>query len=252
MTDVGSSRDDLFQGKDIPRDFEFNEDVAAVFEDMLSRSVPYYREIIRMEASLLREFLKAGDGVYDLGCSTGTTLMELSRELNDLNLIFTGVDSSPAMIKKARRKARQYSMEGRLKFMEDDIISMDLDAAGAVFLNYTLQFIRPVQRPVFLKKVFSFLRPGGVLIISEKNISHDPLLNRVYIDFYLQFKKKMGYSELEISRKREALENVLIPFSIQENLQMIRDAGFSHVESFFQWFNFSSIIAVKEDEHVSP
>ena len=70
-------------------------------------------------------------------------------------------------------------------------------------------------------------------------------LNREYIDIYHGYKKSKGYSELEISRKREALENVLIPFSIEENRTMLKQVGFSTVETYFQWFNFASLVAIK-------
>ena len=121
----------------------------------------------------------------------------------------------------------------------------DRQGAGAFILNYTLQFIRPLKREDFLKKLYAALRPGGILLLSEKTISHDSRLNREYIDIYHQFKKSRGYSELEIAKKREALENVLIPFSIEENLDMLRHVGFTPVQTYFQWFNFASLIAVK-------
>ena len=114
-----------------------------------------------------------------------------------------------------------------------------------MLLNYTLQFVRPLLRPEFLRRLYAGLRPGGVLILSEKIISHDPILNRNYIDIYLQFKRARGYSELEIGKKREALENVLIPFSIAENQELLHQAGFRQVEPFFQWFNFVSWVAIK-------
>ena len=124
---------------------------------------------------------------------------------------------------------------------------MELEGVGAIILNYTLQFVRPMVRAEFLSTIFRFLKPGGVLILSEKIISHDPQLNRSFIDFYLDFKRTQGYSEIEIAKKREALEHVLIPFSIEEDRQLLAQAGFTSIETFFQWFNFVSFVAVKED-----
>jgi len=240
------SRDDIFENEKLKADFQFNDRVAEVFDDMLNRSVPNYQQVIGMAAQLLARFLKKGDSVYDLGCSTGTTLIELARRLTDLDLAFTGVDNSAAMIAKAALKAEMYSKQ-QIKFVECDIREYEMEGAGAVILNYTLQFVRPMVRADFLKKVYRSLRPGGVLIVSEKIISHDPQLNRSFIDFYLDFKRTQGYSEIEITKKREALEHVLIPFSIEENRELLTQAGFASVETFFQWFNFVSLVAVKQN-----
>ena len=228
------------------REFQFDGKVADVFDDMLNRSVPCYRMVISMISSLLGQALTSGDQVYDLGCSTGQTLVELARKLSRLDLKFTGIDNSPAMISKALHKAEMFALGDRLDFRKDDITTFDISGAGAVIMNYTLQFIRPVQRQDFLARIHKALRPGGILILSEKILCQDPELNRAYIDFYLDFKRQNGYSETEISRKREALENVLIPFSIKENLELLKATGFTSSETFFQWFNFASIVAIKD------
>lgn len=239
------AKDTLYTDKSITEDFRFSAEVAEVFDDMLTRSVPNYHQVVEMIAGLFERHLESGDQVYDLGCSTGSTLVELARRLAPLGLRFTGVDNSPAMIKKAELKAELYSKKEQIDFLERDITDLQLENAGAIILNYTLQFVRPIQRADFLKKAYGFLRPGGMLIMSEKIISHDAVLNRSFIDLYHGFKRAQGYSELEISRKREALEHVLIPFSIAENLKLLRQAGFTSAETFFQWFNFVSLVAVK-------
>lgn len=238
-------RDTLFAVDTVREDFVFNERVVEVFEDMLDRSIPFYREVIVSSARLLDSCLHSGDTVYDLGCSTGTTLLEFSRLLQDKGLKFVGIDSSSPMLEKARLKAELYRKQDSISFLEEDITAMHHPEAGAFILNYTLQFIRPLKRQSFLKNLYGSLRPGGILLLSEKIISHDQRLNREYIDIYHQFKKARGYSELEIAKKREALENVLIPFSGEENRSMLKNAGFTTVETYFQWFNFASFVAVK-------
>ncbi len=238
-------RDALFQVEQISEDFTFNDRVAQVFDDMLDRSVPCYQEVIRAISRILDNLLQQEDRVVDLGCATGTTLFQLSSLLNDKHLQFLGVDNSSAMLDKAKLKAELFSKQNQLHFLCADITTTDHPDTAAFLLNYTLQFIRPLNRASFLRRIFANLRPGGVLILSEKIISHHSSINRSYIDIYHQFKKERGYSELEIAKKREALENVLIPCSLDENRQLLQKAGFIEVEPFFQWFNFVSLLAVK-------
>ena len=240
------TKDNLYQDPQAPPDFTFNARVAEVFDDMLQRSVPCYHQVIDMAATLLTRFVPPGGTVYDLGCSTGTTLLELSRRLAVKELAWIGIDSSAAMIEKATLKAEMLAKENTIRFIHDDIATAGLEPCGACILNYTLQFLRPIARKSFLARLHAALRPGGILIISEKIISHDLLLNRAFIDFYHDFKRSQGYTETEIARKRQALENILIPFSIKENMELLEKAGFSRVESFFQWFNFASFVAIRD------
>jgi len=245
MPPKNKEKDTLFQVESIPEDFTFSERVAEVFDDMLDRSVPFYREVIRASAHLLERYLDPEDKIVDLGCATGTTLLELTRILSNKKLKFIGVDNSKTMLDNARLKCELFSKQDSISFIEEDITHLHLPGTGAFVLNYTLQFIRPLLREGFLRRLHDNLRPGGLLILSEKTISPNSRLNREFIDIYHQFKRERGYSELEIAKKREALENVLIPFSIEENKALLKRAGFGSTETFFQWFNFTSFIAVK-------
>lgn len=237
--------DDLYNTKSLSQDFTFNERVAEVFDDMLNRSIPFYGAVTDGIIGLIRQMAPHGGTVYDLGCSTGSLLLELARRLPDLRLELIGVDNAPAMIEKAKVKAEIFSKKESIRFLTDDITTFVPENGAVILCNYTLQFIRPLLRPAFIARLFGALTPGGILIVSEKIISHDPQLNRQFINLYHHFKREQGYSELEIAAKREALENVLIPFSIPENERILKDAGFSSVETFFQWFNFCSWIALK-------
>jgi len=244
-THKNDGKDSLFHVDQIEEDFVFNERVAQVFDDMLDRSVPFYKEVILSIARIIKMLLHDGDTIVDLVCATGSTLMQLSSLLVKENFQYTGIDNSSAMLDKARLKAELFSKQKNLKFIHGDIIKMDQPNTSAFILNYTLQFIRPLHREKFLSHLYTNLCPGGICILSEKTISHHPGLNRSYIDIYHRFKKEKGYSELEIAKKREALENVLIPCSLEENRAMLQSAGFVEVEPFFQWFNFVSFLAIK-------
>ncbi len=242
---MSPATDRLYRVNSVPEDFDFNERVVEVFDDMLDRSIPFYQEVIKATALLLSLHLEKGDTVCDLGCATGTPLLEFTRLLKDENFRFTGIDSSPAMIEKARLKTELYSQEESISYYQADITKLDMPQTGAFILNYTLQFIRPLQRQALIKRLYENLKPGGLLILSEKTICSDKRLNRSFIDIYHRFKRERGYSELEISRKREALENILVPFTVKENRTLLHNTGFDPVTPFFQWFNFSSFVAIK-------
>jgi len=241
------SSDKLYRSGTVEEDFSFNECVAEVFDDMLDRSIPFYRTVTVATADMIRRLAAPGSCVFDLGCSTGSTLLELARLLPEMDLRFIGIDNAPAMIAKARRKAEMYSKTSVIEFRNQDITSADLQGADIIICNYTLQFIRPLLRPKFATRLYDSLPAGGMLFVSEKVISHHSRLNRKFIDLYHDFKRDQGYSELEIAAKREALENILIPFSLQENINLLSQGGFSPVETFFQWINFVSFIALKEE-----
>ncbi len=238
-------RDNLYNIQRIHQDFSFNDQVAEVFDDMLFRSVPFYGVVVDGIIGLIQRFCSPNAKVFDLGCSTGNLLLEIAKRLPEMNLQLTGIDNAPAMLNKARKKAEMFSKSELIHFREQDITVFTDHDIDVIICNYTLQFIRPMIRAEFLAQIHKAIRPGGLLIISEKVINHSTRLNREYISMYHKFKKDCGYSELEISSKREALENVLIPFSIQENQELLKQAGFSNIETFFQWFNFCSFVAIK-------
>jgi tRNA (cmo5U34)-methyltransferase len=242
---MSSTTDRLYRVDSVPEDFDFNERVVEVFDDMLDRSIPFYHEVIKATAELLSLYLITGDTICDHGCATGTPLLEFARLLRNEKFHFIGIDSSPAMLDKARLKTELYCQEESISYSQEDITQLARPETGAFILNYTLQFIRPLQRQALVNRLYENLRPGGLLILSEKTICSDKRLNRSFIDTYHRFKHERGYSELEISRKREALENILVPFTIEENRKLLSDTGFETVSAFFQWFNFSSFVAIK-------
>ena len=233
-------KDNIFN-KPIKKQFEFDEEVAGVFDDMLLRSVPFYKENIKLQIDILKNILESNDKVIDLGSSTGTFLIELSKQRNDLNL--TGIDNSPAMIKKAKQKAKAFGSNAN--FIEADFLEYDLSGANAIIANYTIQFIRPLKREKLIQKIYDSLQNNGIFLMSEKLITENKKLNKIMIDIYYNFKKEKGYSEYEIARKREALENVLIPYTMNENIEMLKNAGFKDIDVISRWNNFATFIAFK-------
>jgi len=234
-------RDNIFN-KNIDKKFEFDETVAAVFDDMLSRSVPYYNEVIDLIVSLILSREEDGLRVLDLGSSTAKLLLELhNRATKDIKL--TGIDNSKAMIERATAKCKAFG--ANITLIEGDILEHNIENEDIIVSNYTLQFIRPIKRPKLVKKIYDGLRENGEFYFSEKVVFEDKRLDKVMIDIYYDYKRKQGYSEYEISAKREALENVLIPFTIDENIEMCKSAGFKQIDTIFQWANFVTFRAVK-------
>ncbi len=233
-------KDKVFN-KPIVKQFEFDEEVASVFDDMLNRSVPFYKENLHLQIDILKNFLKENDKVIDLGSSTGTFLIELAKKKSKLTLI--GIDNSTAMINRAKNKAKAFGVN--VEFINDDFLNYDFSGSKAVIANYTVQFIRPLRREKLIKKIYDSLNENGIFLMSEKLITEHKKLNKIMIDIYYEYKKKMGYSEYEIAQKREALENVLIPYTMQENIEMLKNAGFKDIEVIFRWNNFATFIAFK-------
>ena len=114
-----------------------------------------------------------------------------------------------------------------------------------VIILLTLQFIRPLNRAHVIRRIYDGMREQAALILVEKIIVDNGLFNRMFIRHYYDMKRRNGYSESEIANKREALENVLIPYRPAENIALLREAGFQQVEEFFRWYNFNGLIAVK-------
>ena len=229
--------------KPIEKQFEFDEDVAAVFDDMLSRSVPFYQEAQDITKHFTCKHVKDGSVVYDLGCSTASTLLSIEREIKKSGVELIGIDNSKAMLEQAKKKI--YAFGSHVNVYEGDILAYEYKKADVFISNYTLQFVRPLVREKLIKKICDSLNKNGVFLFSEKIISENKVLNKELIDYYYEFKKEQGYSQYEIMQKREALENVLIPYSELENIKMATGCGFSYCEAIFRWGNFATFIAIK-------
>ena len=205
----------------IKKQFEFDASVASVFDDMASRSIPFYKENLLLISKLLSQVLKKDAHVVDLGCSTANMLFMLERHSPKFSLV--GYDNAKAMLEIATSKAQAYG--SKVELLYGDITALDLSNCDAIISNYTLQFIRPPIRKSVVKNIYNWLNNEGIFIFSEKIIYEDKELNKSMIDIYLDFKRTQGYSDFEIYQKREALENVLVPYTEDENRSEERRVG---------------------------
>ncbi|SEQ47860.1 carboxy-S-adenosyl-L-methionine synthase CmoA [Basfia succiniciproducens] len=226
-------------------DFTFDENVAEVFPDMIQRSVPGYSNIITAIGMLAERFVTADSNVYDLGCSRGAATLSARRNIKQANVKIIGVDNSQPMTERARQHIQAYHSEIPVEILCDDIRNIAIENASMVILNFTLQFLPPEDRRALLEKIYRGLNQGGLLVLSEKFRFEDETTNNLLIDLHHTFKRANGYSELEVSQKRAALENVMRIDSINTHKVRLKNVGFSHVELWFQCFNFGSMIAIK-------
>jgi len=230
---------------DAIQDFAFNKTVAAVFDDMVDRSVPYYREIQRMTGQLAADFARPGTRIYDLGCATGTTMALMDHCVKE-DVTLVGIDNSAEMLEKCRQKLDLARIEKPYELVDADLNKdLVIENASVVLLVLTLQFVRPLHRERLMRQVYEGLNPGGCVILVEKVLGESSHLNRLFIEHYYEMKRTKGYSDMEIARKREALENVLVPYRLTENLDLLAKIGFSEEDTFFKWYNFCGIVAVK-------
>ncbi len=226
-------------------DFKFGENVVKVFDDMVSRSVPFYEEIQRMIGEQVADFATPGSNIYDLGCSTGTTLLGIDSMI-DQNINFIGIDNSAEMVERCKKNFYEAGVKRKFEIRNGDLNQeVKLENASVVILCLTLQFVRPLYREELVKSICAQLNDNGCLILIEKVLGEDSLFNRLFIKYYYDMKRRHNYSEMEISQKREALENVLIPYRLSENLTMLNRCGFTSTEVFFKWYNFTGIISKK-------
>lgn len=236
--------DRLFAEGLYPRKFAFNEEVANVFDDMVTRSIPFYSEVSSQVLAWAQLHLSKESKIYDVGCSTGTIFQLLSQYIN-LPLQMIGIDTSQAMINKAKDKLSNINKNDQLTWLCQNALEVNYCKANMIVCNYTLQFIPLENRRTLIHKFYEGLKPGGLLFLSEKICTKDPLVQQTMTTIYEAYKRSRGYSQTEIERKKEALEQVLIPVTLEEQLGWLKEAGFRTIEITSKWYCFVSIVAIK-------
>ena len=226
-------------------DFRFDERVAAVFPDMIRRSVPGYSEIISLLGLFAQNYSQPNSNIYDLGCSLGASTLALRERVLAVGCSIIAVDNSEAMIEQCEKNLQQLDSNIPVELRCADIRDVEITNASIVVLNFTLQFISLEERTALIQKIYDGLIPGGVLILSEKIAFDDPEEQKQQEALHITFKQANGYSEMEISQKRAALDQVLVPETISTHQQRLQDAGFASSNIWFQCLNFASIVATK-------
>ena len=225
--------------------FTFNEEVTEVFEDMIDRSVPGYTSSLRLIENLSRKYFIEGTHCYDLGCSLGASSMSLIKAMGKREGKIFAIDNSPAMIAACEQKCADLIKTGKVKFIKQDVNKAQIDKASVVVINFVLQFLNSKDRDGLLKKVFLGMKQGALLILSEKIHFDNKFRNQTIDNLHHQFKSNNGYSKMEISRKRDALEGVLMTDLETLHLKRLESIGFKKVRKVMTNLNFMTLVAEK-------
>jgi tRNA (cmo5U34)-methyltransferase len=225
--------------------FTFDEKVARVFPDMIRRSVPGYGIILNMLGIFTARYAQPGSRCYDLGCSLGGATLAMRHHLPHADCRIIAVDNAPAMIERCRICLAADDAAAPVELKCADIMDIDIEDASLVVLNFTLQFIEPSQRLALMKRICQGMRPGGALVIAEKIVFDDPQKQALMDRLHQSFKQAQGYSELEISQKRTALDNILVPDTLKTHRYRLRAAGFQEPDVWYRCLNFAALIALK-------
>ena len=240
-----AERDTIFaEHLEFISEFAFDERVARVFPDMINRSVPGYRAMVAMTGQLAGTYAKPNGLCYDLGCSRGASSLAMASHTPDSCRILA-IDSSAAMIELFQQDLEKSEFAGRISTRCGDILEEPIAQADFIAINFTLQFIVPGRRDELMQKIHNGLNSGGACLVSEKIRFEDPQLDELMTELYYDFKRSQGYSEMEISQKRSALERVLIPETPDAHLERMKRAGFSRCAVWFQCLNFCSFLAIR-------
>ena len=243
------AKDTVFRAQDPNEPFRFNAEVAAVFPDMLRRSIPGYEASLEAIGSLAARYVRVGSNCYDLGCSLGAASLAMRQGIRADGCRIVAVDNAPAMVERCRGIVREECLrapEGTpVDVVAADILHVDISNASMVVLNYTLQFLPLAERDTMIVRIAEGLNDGGLLVLSEKVVDPDPAMEALLVDLHHEHKRRNDYSALEISRKRAALENVLIPETVDQHRDRLLRAGFGSAAVWLRYFNFVSIIAIR-------
>lgn len=233
------------EGDESPGPFEFSRDVVRVFPDMIRRSVPGYDLLLELTGLMVRDAVQPGSRVYDLGCSLGAATLAARRAIQVDDVEIIAVDNSAPMVERCREVVAADNSAVPVGVREADVTECEITNASVVLMYYTLQFIAPAKRAEMVRRIHEGLQPGGVLLLAEKLRSNDESEQAWITARHHDFKRQQGYSDLEIARKRQALENVLVPDTRDEHHHRLHEAGFSRVHDWLHCLNFAAFAAFR-------
>ncbi len=241
-----SNKDRLYASKQDKIDkFVFDQNVAGVFQDMIERSVPGYTALNQLLPIVADQFIQENSNVYDLGCSLGEASISIANSTASKNIKIYAVDNSPAMITNLENRLKELKLDIPIEVQHQDVTEVEIKKGSFVILNYTLQFIDRSKRDSLINNIYTNLMDKGALLISEKICYEDQQEEQIMQQLHENYKRQNDYSEMEISQKREALEDVLVRDTHDQHMERLANAGFSKVSVLTKYLNFVSYLAIK-------
>lgn len=242
---MSDNRDQIYaKARSALERFSFDDSVARVFPDMINRSVPGYATIIEMIGVLAARYAQPDTAIYDLGCSLGAATTAMA-SLTPASQNIIAVDNSAAMIERAQTLLAQAGLAQRVTLLNEDLQQLRFTPCSVAVLNFTLQFVPLEARDALIARLAEATVPGGILVLSEKVRFEDPDTDHLQTELHHAFKRNNGYSDLEISQKRTALENVLVAETLATHHRRLEAAGYQQIHVWFHCFNFMSLMAVR-------
>jgi tRNA (cmo5U34)-methyltransferase len=225
-------------------EWKFDEKVTPVFDEHVRQSVPLYEEIHALVADISCWFVEDNTTVYDIGTSTGEALENIAKRHTKKQVQYVGIDASESMVKKARER---FANRHDITIHHADVTSWTLGIRNASYIAsiLTAQFIAPQKRQEVINKIYNGLNIGGGFVLVEKIIGSTPRFDQIFIELYHEMKLRNGLSVDHVINKARSLRGVQRPNTIDENLQMLKDAGFKDIDIFFKWNNFAGFLAMK-------
>ena len=233
--------DDLITA--VPGNWKFDEQVAKSFHSHVRKSIPLYDNIQGMVVELSEWFVRDGSVLYDIGSSDGETIKLLSdKHSQKTGVQFTGLDTSSAMVEEAGRR-----IDGEnIRFIHQGVNAFSgISDAAYITSLFTLHFLPLKDRLNVLRKIHSGLEDGGAFVFVEKIRAEDSFFEDIWTELYWDYKKRQGLSDDMILQKARSLRGILQPLSLSQNLAILKSVGFTQIDVFFKWYNYSGIIAVK-------
>jgi tRNA (cmo5U34)-methyltransferase len=216
----------------------FSFDTITNFDNHILQSVPNYDLMFNSILRLSDYFKDESKVIYDIGCSTGNLLRTFKKD-NNYKGKMVGIDVSRNLLPTNTREFEN------IDFVEHDLNTPYVFTnACIVYSMYTLQFLQREARQNIIRNVYNGLTDGGAFFICEKVYNERGIFQDMFTSTYYDY-KKLSFTEKEIFDKERSLRTMLKPNTQAENYNMLFNAGFRKIETFYKYFNFVGTLCIK-------
>ena len=226
-----------------PSDLNYDNYDNAVYDEDIRRSIPFYNELHEKIESELREIFKTRESVQkilELGIGTGLTAEKILDLLPKAQLV--GIDFSEQMLNGAKKRLQNR----HANFVLGDYAETEFKNGQDMVISVIgLHHQNDEGKKRLFNKIHSALRPGGIFVLGDLMTFKD--------------KKKTAKNDalhfhhlVENARNQNALEEwsyhhkyLNDPSAVEDQIEWLKESGFSEVVVKFEQINTVLIIAVK-------